>query len=569
MYFLGLCIVFGTAVWMLEIQNSIPRSLLAALPTAVETAKEPETSSKATEAAHALKNAGAGANSQCPTADPDKNEEYNRKYKPGKRNETGPKGGIITKTNFYGTRCSNGKVSGYCRRANDCYGGGGGTYTDLNKKLKRITANADWFGRHLGKGYRVAGPTKPLSGFTPLQRSYQAFGGQFPRPSGGSTFKLSDVYGSRAQPSRSNPGSASGGSRSSDFATGYSNSPPASRGIDAIAGGSQGSSLSQGTRSGGSYSGGQANYGEAYAPAQYAPSGNLNSFSGLGGSSYNSGYGAGGGSLAYGGGGGDSYAYGGGGTSPGGYWYDDPYYGSFDSQNTFAPPRLPRDIIAELDKFPKPKLGQDILRDSRAITRRDSSENLFYNVNDVISGVSDFFTSLFGPSKRKELPLEEQIAEKERKELRFYLETGNLLVAGDPSILPEEIPDDALLSLQPQDPRRGFSDLPVSYPATGTVLPDEGVSRSPISATEVINAIADSGQRMIEGGYTTSTEIASGLEEISGVSQISIDAGENKETGTPASEGVIAKLQKSFKILVSTIVGAIKASLLRILSWFY
>ena len=265
-----------------------------------------------------------------------------------------------------------------------------------------------------------------------------------------------------------------------------------------------------------------------------------------------------------------------------------PNFDSLSSQTTFAPPiQSPYDSLARLARQ-KQKLAAEDAEFERMVEkilkeefptadipqRKVNAETLSQspvtrigtgfvdNVRDVISGVSDFFVSMFAPSQvKKEVSSEEAAADEQRKALRFFLESDeNWLVAGDPTILPMEIPDEALQALKDsQDSHRDTPQSPTPFGGGGPISP---------SASEKISTIADSEGQTIEGGGIAFTETSPAGGEVSSVPQASSDTGESLNPESSESQGVIAKVKKAIGSLASTIGNAIKAGFLRILSWF-
>src|SRR3989344_3603841 len=339
--------------------------------------------------------------------------------------------------------------------------------------------------------------------------------------------------------------------------------PPAQPPAQGPSAGDQISDIANGPA--GNYGGNYSNYGRTPPVPSYSPTGLLNSYSGINGSSYNPA--PAGGSVAY---------------APGTYGppsVTNTRYDSLDSQNTFAQPlQTPYGSISQLSKNakltaeqramlvlvdsfdklntgakPKTALDTNILRNS--IT--DATSNIVGNVRDVISGVADFFASILVPSGDRELSEEEKAAEEARRALRFFLESQeNLLAAGDPEALPTEIPDDDFQSAQGSS--GGFSRPQTFSSGGGATDPNSGAT----------GAIANSNGQTGGGGGAANAEGTPGSSD--GASGAAPGAGGESVTYDPSEpQGVVAKVTKAVGSLVSNIGSAIKSGFMRILSWFF
>ena len=314
------------------------------------------------------------------------------------------------------------------------------------------------------------------------------------------------------------------------------------------------------------YSSNYSNYGKTPPVPDYSPTGLLDSYSGISGSSYSgSSYNPApaGGSVAY--------APGTYGPSP----VTNPYYDSLDSQNTFAQPlQTPYGSISQLSKNAKLTAEQRavlVLVDTfeklntsarpktapKTTVLRNSITNTAANftdgVRDVLNIVSDLFSSTLVPSGDRELSEEEKAAEEARKALRFFLEPQDkLLAAGDPEALPTEIPDDEFQSTQGSG--GDFSQAQTFSSGDGTSSPASG-------ATGVISN--SQGQTTGGGGIAA----ASGSEDASSTASGSA-SGESIEEDTSEPQGVVAKIKKAIGSLVSAVTKVIQTSFLHVLSWF-
>ena len=314
------------------------------------------------------------------------------------------------------------------------------------------------------------------------------------------------------------------------------------------------------------YSSNYSNYGKTPPVPDYSPTGLLDSYSGISGSSYSgSSYNPApaGGSVAY--------APGTYGPSP----VTNPYYDSLDSQNTFAQPlQTPYGSISQLSKNAKLTAEQRavlVLVDTfeklntsarpktapKTTVLRNSITNTAANftdgVRDVLNIVSDLFSSTLVPSGDRELSEEEKAAEEARKALRFFLEPQDkLLAAGDPEALPTEIPDDEFQSTQGSG--GDFSQAQTFSSGDGTSSPASG-------ATGVISN--SQGQTTGGGGIAA----ASGSEDASSTASGSA-SGESIEEDPSEPQGVVAKIKKAIGSLVSAVTKVIQTSFLHVLSWF-
>ncbi|OGG77534.1 hypothetical protein A3B35_01835 [Candidatus Kaiserbacteria bacterium RIFCSPLOWO2_01_FULL_54_24] len=315
--------------------------------------------------------------------------------------------------------------------------------------------------------------------------------------------------------------------------------------------------------------GNYGNYGGMPSARNYFPSGILSSLSGLGGPSNN--YAPRGGSIAY--------------VSPiGGTAYlptgpvsvTNTSFDALSSQVTFGDSlQTPYGSISQLSKNPRltaeeravlallersnqqvNKRGQSIDAGVLRNSITDATSNIVGNVRDVISGVADFFASMFVPPGDRELSEEEKAAEEARKALRFFLEPQeNVLAIGDPEALPTEIPDD---EFQPaQGPGGSFSQSQTF--SSGDAAAD--------STSGAIGAIANSNGQAGGGGVAAGTDASESGE----ASDAAPDAAGSESIGedTPEPQGVVAKVKKAVGSLVSNVGNAIKSGFLRILSWFF
>ncbi|KKW46493.1 hypothetical protein A2766_03270 [Candidatus Kaiserbacteria bacterium RIFCSPHIGHO2_01_FULL_58_22] len=185
------------------------------------------------------------------------------------------------------------------------------------------------------------------------------------------------------------------------------------------------------------------------------------------------------------------------------------------------------------------------------------------NVRDVISGISDFFVSMFSPrgsgseslaaeAEGKEAEAGSSAGERTRLVLNAEPE-GNILVPGDPTFVLKEVPEGIVL-LQYRDPFRGPAP---SAPGSGSAAP---------TPAETIAAIAE-GPPSASGGETALAEDAPApRSEISALGDTTAPDLVAERPEEPA--GVVATIRKTVGDALSAVGAGIKAGLSRLFSWF-
>ncbi len=247
-------------------------------------------------------------------------------------------------------------------------------------------------------------------------------------------------------------------------------------------------------------------------------------------------------------------------SEPGGFYNRN--YDAASSQTTFAPSiENPSDVLAQLAEQKSAQRERVTLETGTPVQNPIArlGENFVSNVRTVVSGVADFFASIFSPRRNASAPPSDTGMGREGEAMRLALESGNLLVPGNPTEVPSETPEGPV------------AQAPDAFHGTSSRASRTGGS-SASSSAEAIAAIANAP----EASSTIELALAStstSTPEVSVRNPLRALFGDfgSQSSGAPQERkpvGVAAAIRRAVSSAISRIAGAISAGIAAILSWF-